>query len=120
MNEPTEIKYSLDESGEPYFAATHIQAVQGLNFNEDEDLSTVIFNLQKEVNRVSEENSILRNSLEESKTKISELNTNIETSKNATETLKTKVGSLEITVKNLQDEIERLKGLNTNEGGTGE
>ena len=42
MNEPTEIKYSLDESGEPYFAATHIQAVQGLNFNEDEDLSTVI------------------------------------------------------------------------------
>lgn len=36
------------------------------------------------------------------------------------ETLKTKVGSLEITVKNLQDEIEQLKGLNTNEGGTGE
>ena len=120
MNKPTEIKYSLDESGEPYFAATHIQAVQGLNFNDDEDLSTVIFNLQKEVNRVSEENSNLRNSVEDSKTKISELNTNIETSKNATETLKTKVGSLEITVKNLQDEIEQLKGLNTDEGGTGE
>lgn len=30
MNEPTEIKYSLDENGEPYFAATHIQAVQGI------------------------------------------------------------------------------------------
>lgn len=120
MIEPTEIKYSLDEGGDPYFAATHIQAVQGLNFNEDEDLSTVIFNLQKEVNKVSEENSNLRNSLEESKTKISELNTNIETSKNAIETLKTKVGSLEITVKNLQDEIEQLKSLNTNEGGTGE
>ena len=120
MNEPTEIKYSLDESGEPYFAATHIQAVQGLNFNDNEDLSTVIFNLQKEVNRVSEENTNLRNSVEDSKTKISELNTNIETSKNAIETLKTKVGNLEITVKNLQDEIEQLKGSSTNEGGSGE
>ncbi|GEP80625.1 hypothetical protein [Staphylococcus carnosus] len=120
MNEPTEIKYSLDESGEPYFAATHIQAVQGLNFNEDEDLSTVIFNLQKEVNKVSEENTNLRNTVEYSKTKISELNTNIETSKNTIETLKTKTGSLEVTVKNLQDEIEQLKGSSTNEEGSGE
>ncbi|WP_426458411.1 hypothetical protein [Staphylococcus nepalensis] len=31
MNEPTEIKYSLDENEEPYFAATHIDGVQGLN-----------------------------------------------------------------------------------------
>ena len=30
MNEPTEIKYSLDENGEPYYAATHTQAVQGM------------------------------------------------------------------------------------------
>ncbi|WP_145353057.1 hypothetical protein [Staphylococcus cohnii] len=30
MNEPTEIKYSLDENGEPYFAATHKKAVQGM------------------------------------------------------------------------------------------
>lgn len=29
MNEPTEIKYPLDENGEPYFAATHIDAVFG-------------------------------------------------------------------------------------------
>lgn len=120
MNEPTEIKYSLDESGEPYFAATHIQAVQGLNFNEDEDLSTVIFNLQKEVNRVSEENTNLRNSVEDSKTEISELNVSIETSKNVVETLKTKVGSLEVTVKNLQDEIEQLKGSSPNERGSEE
>lgn len=120
MNEPTEIKYSLDENGEPYYAATHIQAVQGLNFSEDEDLSTVIFNLQKEVNSVSEENINLRISVEDSKTNISELNTNIETSKNTIKTLKNKTGSLEITVKNLQDEIEQLKGSSTTEGGTGE
>lgn len=120
MNKPTEIKYPLDENGEAYFAATHIQAVQGLNLNEDEDLSTTIFNLKQEINRVSEENINLRNSVEDSKMKISELNTNIETSKNAIETLKTKTGNLEITVKNLQDEIEQLKSLNTNEGGTGE
>lgn len=120
MNEPTEIKYSLDENGEPYYAATHIQAVQGLNFSEDEDLSTVILNLRKEVDRVSEENTNLRNTVEDSKTKISELNTNIETSKNTIETLKTKTGSLEITVKNLQDEIKQLKGSSPNERGSEE
>lgn len=31
MNEPTEIKYSLDENGEPYFAATHTDAVKNLD-----------------------------------------------------------------------------------------
>ncbi|MCJ0918716.1 hypothetical protein [Mammaliicoccus sciuri] len=117
MNEPTEIKYSLDESGEPYFAATHIQAVQGLNFNEDEDLSTVIFNLQKEVDKVSEENTNLKSSLEDSKTKISELNTNVETSKSTIETLKTRTEILEVNVEKLQDEIEQLKSSKTNEGG---
>ena len=46
MNEPTEIKYSLDETGEPYYAATHVQAVAGLDFADDEDLRTTIINLQ--------------------------------------------------------------------------
>ena len=27
MNEPTEIKYPLDENGDPYFAATHADAI---------------------------------------------------------------------------------------------
>lgn len=31
MDEPTEIKYPLDENGEPYYAATHIIGVQGLD-----------------------------------------------------------------------------------------
>ncbi|WP_337227930.1 hypothetical protein [Staphylococcus succinus] len=30
MNNPTEIKYPLDEYGQPYFAATHAQAIQGV------------------------------------------------------------------------------------------
>ncbi|ASN72985.1 hypothetical protein [Staphylococcus epidermidis] len=120
MNKPTEIKYSLDENGEPYFAATHIQAVQGLNFDEDKDLSTIIFNLENEINKVSEENSTLRKFIEDSKIEISNLNTNIETCKNTIETLKTKVGSLEMNIKNSQDEIEKKKDVETNEGGSSE
>lgn len=37
MNEPTEIKYSLDENEEPYFAATHIKGIQGLDTEDSEN-----------------------------------------------------------------------------------
>lgn len=53
MNEPTEIKYPLDENGEPYFAATHIQAVAGLDFADDGDLMSIIFDLQNEVRKIN-------------------------------------------------------------------
>ncbi|MBM2659691.1 hypothetical protein [Staphylococcus pseudoxylosus] len=38
MNEPTEIKYPLDENGEPYFAATHADAIS----NSDKILKDLI------------------------------------------------------------------------------
>ncbi|MGO2834554.1 MAG: hypothetical protein ACTIBX_10665 [Staphylococcus saprophyticus] len=53
MNEPTEIKYSLDESEEPYYAATHIKAVAGLDFADDGDLMSIIFDLQNEVRKIN-------------------------------------------------------------------
>lgn len=49
MNEPTEIKYPLDENGEPYFAAAHIKGLFGLNIDGNEDLTVVITNLQSEI-----------------------------------------------------------------------
>src|SRR5699024_11471003 len=30
MNEPTEFKYPLDEYGDPYFAGSHIDAIEGM------------------------------------------------------------------------------------------
>lgn len=30
MNEPTEFKYPLDENGEPYFAGSHVNAIEGM------------------------------------------------------------------------------------------
>lgn len=30
MNEPTEFKYPLDENGEPYFAGSHVDAIDGM------------------------------------------------------------------------------------------
>ena len=53
MIKPTEIKYPLDENGEPYFAGTHIKAVAGLDFADDEDLITIIFNLQNEISKIN-------------------------------------------------------------------
>lgn len=55
MNEPTEIKYPLDENGEPYFAATHIKAVKGLEFDNDEDLLSIIFKLQSEISTIKDD-----------------------------------------------------------------
>ncbi|MEY8603530.1 hypothetical protein AALK46_07370 [Staphylococcus nepalensis] len=52
MNEPTEIKYPLDENGEPYFAATHIDAVKGLEFDEDGDLKSTVIQLQNNVKKL--------------------------------------------------------------------
>lgn len=80
MNEPTEIKYSLDENGEPYFAATHIKAIIGLDFENDEDLITIIFNLQNEITKIKtdqESKTIvienLRKQVDENTEKIKEL-----------------------------------------------
>ncbi|MDG0821326.1 hypothetical protein M4L38_00915 [Staphylococcus equorum] len=53
MNEPTEIKYSLDENEEPYFAATHVKGIAGLDFADGEDLITIIFNLQNEISKIN-------------------------------------------------------------------
>ena len=36
MNEPTEFKYPLDEYGEPYFAGSHINAIQGMKEYKEE------------------------------------------------------------------------------------
>lgn len=82
MNEPTEIKYPLDENGEPYFAATHVKGIAGLDFAGDEDLITIIFNLQNEVenlkNKQDANNQVienLRKQVDENTKKIKELST---------------------------------------------
>ena len=36
MNEPTEFKYPLDEYGEPYYAGSHINAIQGMEEYKEE------------------------------------------------------------------------------------
>ncbi|MDN6161090.1 MAG: hypothetical protein L0J91_06415 [Lactococcus lactis] len=46
MNEPTEIKYPLDSGGEPYYAATHVQAIQGL---EEPDLNDTLKSMSEAI-----------------------------------------------------------------------
>lgn len=63
MNEPTEIKYPLDENGEPYYAAAHIKGLYGLDFDGDDNLAVVLLNLQSTIkdlkNKVDSRNIII-------------------------------------------------------------
>lgn len=47
MNEPTEIKYPLDEYGEPYFAATSVQAIRDIDAYCDERMQPLIDEIEK-------------------------------------------------------------------------
>lgn len=55
MNEPTEIKYPLDENGEPYFAATHIKGIQGLDTEDTENPFTDINDRISQMNTLIEQ-----------------------------------------------------------------
>ena len=46
MNEPTEFKYPLDEYGEPYFAGSHVDAIEGM-----QDIKESIETTNKKVDR---------------------------------------------------------------------
>lgn len=84
MNKPTEIKYPLDEYGEPYFAATHIKAVQGLEqFDDSEDIKdlgslvnelNIRVSAQKnEITTLKNENRLIREEIKEIKALLDEL-----------------------------------------------
>lgn len=62
MNEPTEIKYPLDENGEPYFAATHIKAVAGMDtgdFIKKESIKYIVDELDKIKERTLEQDDLI-------------------------------------------------------------
>lgn len=74
MNRPTEIKYPLDENGEPYFAATHVQAVQGLeefdNGDEIKDLESLINSMRVAISSLQTSNAKLQTDLISAKQQI--------------------------------------------------
>lgn len=85
MNRPTEIKYPLDENGEPYFAATHVQAVQGLEeFDNGDDIS----NLNALINKLTTDNSALQNRVSKLETDNNQFKQDIEQMKQEIEVLK--------------------------------
>lgn len=71
MNEPTEIKYPLDENGEPYYAAAHIKGLYGLDFDGDDNLAVVLLNLQSTI-------TDLKNKVDSQNITISDLQTKID------------------------------------------
>lgn len=89
MNEPTEIKYSLDENGEPYFAATHIKGLFGLDFDGDDNLTLIISNLQSEITDL--------------KTKLNNQDTHITDIKQVLNDYKTRIEELEKLVQETEE-----------------
>lgn len=68
-------KYSLDDNGDAYFPVTHIDAILGIDFEDDEDLKTTIVNLQFK-------NSELESKLNKQEETITDLISRIETLEN--------------------------------------
>ena len=83
MNEPTEIKYPLDENGEPYYAAAHINGVYGLDFDGDDNLAVVLLNLQSTI-------TDLKNKVDSQNITISDLQTKVDENTKAIKALSSK------------------------------
>lgn len=83
MNEPTEIKYPLDENGEPYYAAAHIKGLYGLDFDGDDNLAVVLFNLQSTI-------TDLKNKVDSQNITISDLQTKVDENTKAIKALSSK------------------------------
>ena len=67
MNEPTEFKYPLDEYGEPYFAGSHVNAIQGME-SIKEDIKNVNIKAdraEKNIKIVDENNHNLEDSFKD-------------------------------------------------------
>ncbi|MGL4008863.1 hypothetical protein [Staphylococcus nepalensis] len=63
MNEPTEIKYPYDENGEPYYAATHIDAIKNL----EELIESYLKPLNEKIEKQQEEIKLLKNEILDNK-----------------------------------------------------
>lgn len=92
MNRPTEIKYPLDENGEPYFAATHVKAIQGLeDFDNGEDidnLEQIIRSINTTISTIQTDIQTLNTNYEQALLDIEQNKTDIETLRQEIETLK--------------------------------
>ena len=67
MNEPTEFKYPLDEYGEPYFAGSHVNAIQGMeSIKEDiENVNIKADRAERNIKIIDESNHNLEDSFKD-------------------------------------------------------
>ena len=67
MNEPTEFKYPLDEYGEPYFAGSHVNAIQGMeSIKEDiENVNIKADRAERNIKIVDENNKNLEDAFKD-------------------------------------------------------
>ncbi|MEB5758273.1 hypothetical protein [Mammaliicoccus sciuri] len=88
MNEPTEFKYPLDEYGEPYFAGSHVDAIEGMQDIKDrleKAESDIIDNssgsntdIQNINNRLDKAESDISTNLSSSNTKFQNVNNRLD------------------------------------------
>lgn len=71
MNEPTEFKYPLDEYGEPYFAGSHVDAIEGMQDIKDR--------LNKAETNINNNSSINNNDIQKINGRLDKAEENIKT-----------------------------------------
>src|SRR5699024_9196105 len=67
MSKPTEFKYPLDENGEPYFAGSHVNAIEGMeSIKEDiENVNTKADRAERNIKIVDENNHNLEDAFKD-------------------------------------------------------
>ena len=67
MNEPTEFKYPLDENGEPYYAGSHVNAIEGMGDIKEsiETTNKKVDRAERNINIVDENNKNLEDAFKD-------------------------------------------------------
>ncbi|QSJ04202.1 hypothetical protein vBSscSF1_131 [Staphylococcus phage vB-SscS-F1] len=110
MNDPTEFKYPLDEYGEPYFAGSHVDAIEGMQDIKDRlekaeadivDNSTGSNSDIEKINgRLDKAESDIATNLSNSNTKFQTVNSRIDKAESDIETINTNQLNLDDNFKN--------------------
>lgn len=110
MNDPTEFKYPLDEYGEPYFAGSHVDAIEGMQDIKDrlekaeadiiDNSSGSNTDIQNINNRLDKAESDISTNLSSSNTKFQNVNNRLDKAESDIKTINTNQLNLDDNFKN--------------------
>ncbi len=113
MNDPTEFKYSLDEYGDPYFAGSHVDAIEGMQDIKDRlekaesDIADNSTGSNADIERI---NGRLDKAESDIATNLSNSNTNFQTVNNRLDTAEANIQTNSEKQVNIENALEGYMG----------